>query len=209
MASRVKVIRRLGTPLPGLTRKLADRRPYPPGTHGARARLRESDYRRQLEEKQKARFHYGVSETQLRRYLGKAAGEDVQSGGTRLVLLERRLDNAVFRLGWAPTISAARQLVVHGHVRVNGRRVDRPSYLVKIGDEIELSSRRGAWAASSPRSEADRKWSCRVICSGSRTLGEGGSSDCRRAAIFPSKSMKAPSSSSTPASQGCATTTAR
>jgi len=147
MPPRVKVIRRLGVPLPGLTRKLADRRPYPPGAHGARARLRKSDYRRQLEEKQKVRFYYGVSETQLRRYLAKSTGEDVQSGGTRLALLERRLDNIVFRLGWAPTIPAARQLIVHGHVRVNGRRVDRPSYLVKIGDEIELTGRARRMAA--------------------------------------------------------------
>jgi small subunit ribosomal protein S4 len=141
MPARVKVIRRLGTPLPGLTRKLADRRPYPPGVHGAKSRLRKSDYRRQLEEKQKVRFHYGVSETQLRRYISKTTGQDARHGGTRLALLERRLDNVVFRLGWAPTIPAARQLVVHGHVRVNGRRVDRPSYLVKIGDALELSRR--------------------------------------------------------------------
>jgi small subunit ribosomal protein S4 len=141
MRARLKTIRRLGIPLPGLTRKVADRRPYPPGVHRAKSRLRKSDYRRQLEEKQKVRFHYGVSETQLRRYLAKTTGDDPQHGGTRLALLERRLDNIVFRLGWAPTIPAARQLVVHGHVRVNGRRVDRPSYLVKIGDELEVSSR--------------------------------------------------------------------
>jgi small subunit ribosomal protein S4 len=141
MSARVKKIRRLGTPLPGLTRKIADRRPYPPGVHGARSRLRKSDYRRQLEEKQKVRFHYGVSETQLRRYLARTTGDNARHGGTRLALFERRLDNIVFRLGWAPTIPAARQLVVHGHVRVNGRRVDRPSYLVDIGDELELSAR--------------------------------------------------------------------
>jgi small subunit ribosomal protein S4 len=127
--------------LPGLTRKITDRRPYPPGVHGARPRLRKSDYRRQLEQKQKVRFHYGVSETQLRRYISKTTGQDARHGGTRLALLERRLDNVVFRLGWAPTIPAARQLVVHGHVKVNGRRVDRPSYLVKIGDALEVSSR--------------------------------------------------------------------
>jgi small subunit ribosomal protein S4 len=138
---RVKVIRRLGTPLPGLTRKVADRRPYPPGVHGARSRLRKTDYRRQLEEKQKVRFHYGVSESQLRRYLARTTGEEARHGGTRLALLERRLDNVVFRLGWAPTIPAARQLVGHGHVRVNGRRLDRPSYLVKIGDELALAGR--------------------------------------------------------------------
>jgi len=141
MRARLKTIRRLGMPLPGLTRKVADRRPYPPGVHGAKSRLRKSDYRRQLEEKQKVRFHYGVSEMQLRRVISNPSGADAHDGGTRLALLERHLDNAVFRLGWAPTIPAARQLVVHGHLRVNGRRVDRPSYLVKIGDALELSSR--------------------------------------------------------------------
>ena len=141
MRSRVKVIRRLGTPLPGLTRKPADRRPYPPGVHGATARLRKSDYRRQLEEKQKVRFHYGVSETQLRRLLAKTADLKADRRRTRLELLERRLDNVVFRLGWAPTNPAARQLVTHGHVRVNGQRVDRPSYTVKVGDELLLPER--------------------------------------------------------------------
>jgi small subunit ribosomal protein S4 len=91
MPPRLKVIRRLGTPLPGLTRKRADRRPYPPGMHGPTARRRKSDYRRQLEEKQKVRFHYGVSETQLRRALGKTERDESQHGGTRLEMLERRL----------------------------------------------------------------------------------------------------------------------
>jgi small subunit ribosomal protein S4 len=139
MASRLKVIRRLDTRLPGLTRKTADRRPYPPGVHGPSARPRRSDYRRQLEEKQKVRFHYGVSETQLRRSLAGTGDGKAGNGGTRLELLERRLDNVVFRLGWAPTIPAARQRVTHGHVRVNRRRVDRPGYKVKVGDELLLS----------------------------------------------------------------------
>ncbi len=139
MRARVKIIRRLGALLPGLTRKPADRRPYPPGVHGPRARRRKSDYRRQLEEKQKVRFHYGVSETQLRRAIAKTERDEAQHGGTRLEMLERRLDNVVFRLGWAPTIPAARQLVTHGHVRINGRRVDRPGYTVKSGDELTLA----------------------------------------------------------------------
>ncbi len=138
---RLKVIRRLGTPLPGLTRKTAERRPAPPGAHGATAGRRKSDYRRRLEEKQKVRFHYGVSETQLRRVFAAIAHRGKVRGGTRLALLERRLDNVVFRLGWAPTIRAARQLVVHGHVRVNERRVDRPGYTVEVGDELALSNR--------------------------------------------------------------------
>jgi small subunit ribosomal protein S4 len=94
-----------------------------------------------LEEKQKVRFHYGVSETQLRRAIAKTERHDAEGGGTRLEMLERRLDNAVFRLGWAQTIPAARQLVTHGHVRINGRRVDRPGYTIKSGDELALAQR--------------------------------------------------------------------
>jgi small subunit ribosomal protein S4 len=139
---RLRVIRRLGTPLPGLSRKEAERRPYPPGVHGpATTRRRKSEYRRRLEEKQKVRFHYGVSESQLRRYFARAGGRPEAEGKTRLELLERRLDNVAFRLGFAATIPAARQLVGHGHVRVTGRRVDRPAYLVEVGDEISLSAR--------------------------------------------------------------------
>lgn len=138
---RLRVIRRLGTPLPGLTRKTADRRPAPPGIHGARIARRKSDHRRRLEEKQKLRFHYGVSDTQLRRYFETAGRRSGAHGGTALELLERRLDNVVFRLGFAPTIRAARQLVVHGHIRVNGRRVTRPAYLVKASDAISVAPR--------------------------------------------------------------------
>lgn len=139
---RLKVIRRLGTPLPGLTQKDADRKAYPPGEHGVgRRRRRKTEYRERLEEKQKVRFNYGVSEAQLRRYFEKAKGREGPTGAAFLELLERRLDNVVFRLGFARTIPAARQLVVHGHVRVNGTRVDRPGYSVRIGDQIGLAER--------------------------------------------------------------------
>jgi small subunit ribosomal protein S4 len=139
---RLKIIRRLGTQLPGLTRKQADRKPHPPGQHGPTAgRRRKSDFRRRLEEKQKVRFHYGVSETQLRRYFVAARGKPVATGEALLSMLERRLDNVAFRLGFAPTIIAARQLASHGHVLVNGRRVDRAGYLVDVGDTISLSQR--------------------------------------------------------------------
>ncbi len=134
---RLKIVRRLGTPLPGLTRKSAERRPYPPGAHGLTAGRRKSEFRRRLEEKQKVRFHYGVTETQLRRAFEQTAD---RRGNTRLELLERRLDNVVFRLGWAPTIRAARQLVVHGHV-LDGRRVDRPAAVVGPGATISLGER--------------------------------------------------------------------
>ena len=130
---RLRVIRRLGTPLPGLTRKEAERRPYPPGVHGAAATRRRTPYRQRLEEKQKVRYHYGVTESQLRRYFTGAQDP--------FELLERRLDNVVFRLGLAPTIPAARQLVVHGHVLVNGRRVDRPGFQLKVGDRVAVSAR--------------------------------------------------------------------
>jgi small subunit ribosomal protein S4 len=138
---RLKVIRRLGTPLPGLTRKSAEKRPRPPGQHGAARRATKTDYRKRLEEKQKLRFHYGISERQLRRYFAEAVRRRGVTGETLLSLLERRLDNVVFRLGLAPTIPAARQLVTHGHVRVNGRRVDRAAALVDKGDEVSLSPR--------------------------------------------------------------------
>lgn len=139
---RLKSIRRLGTPLPGLTRKNTERRPHPPGQHGTtRRRTTKSDYRRRLEEKQKLRLHYGISERQLRRYFDEASRRRGVTGEMLLGLLERRLDNVVFRLGFAPTIPAARQLVVHGHVRVNDRRVDRPAALVEEGDVVALSDK--------------------------------------------------------------------
>lgn len=137
---RLKILRRLGVHLPGLTRKTADDNPAPPGQHGAAAgrRRKTSEFRRLLEEKQKVRFNYGVTETQLRRYYAAARRQPGRAGDNLLALLERRLDNVVFRLGFAPTIPAARQLVGHGHVRVNGRRVDRASYLVAPGDVVAL-----------------------------------------------------------------------
>ncbi len=137
---RLKAIRRLGTPLPGLTRKSAEKRPHPPGQHGAgRRRTTKTDYRRRLEEKQKLRLHYGITERQLRNYFAEASRRRGITGEVLLGMLERRLDNAAFRLGFAPTIPAARQLVTHGHVLVNGRRVDRAGALVERGDEVALS----------------------------------------------------------------------
>ncbi|HEX6533384.1 MAG TPA: 30S ribosomal protein S4 [Gemmatimonadaceae bacterium] len=137
---RLKIVRRLGTPLPGLTRKSSDRHPEPPGAHGATARRRRpSAYRRRLEEKQKVRFNYGVTERQLRRYFERASAAPGRTGEELLALLERRLDNVVFRLGFAPTIPAARQLIAHGHIRVGSRRVDRPAYEVRVGELIALA----------------------------------------------------------------------
>jgi small subunit ribosomal protein S4 len=138
---RLKVLRRLGTPLPGLTRKEVKWKTDPPGAHGANRRRRSSDFRLRLEEKQKVRWHYGISEGQMRSAFEQAARAPGATGEVLLSLLERRLDNVVFRLGFAPTIRAARQLVVHGHVRVNGARVDRAGYRVSPGEEVSIAER--------------------------------------------------------------------
>lgn len=97
----------------------------------------------QLIEKQKLRFNYGVTERQLRRLYREASRGRGVTGDALLQLLERRLDNVVFRAGFAPTIPAARQLVCHGHVQINGRRVDIPSYRVRAGEEVQMRQRKG------------------------------------------------------------------
>lgn len=138
---RLKIVRRFGVQLPGLTRKSAEKKPYAPGQHGQSktGRRKTSEYRRLLEEKQKVRFNYGVSEGQLRRYMALARKMPGRTGDNLLAVLERRLDNVVFRMGFAPTIPAARQLVSHGNVRVNGKKVDRPSCLAESGDEVAIA----------------------------------------------------------------------
>jgi len=130
---RLRIVRRLGD-LPGLTRKSA-KRAYPPGQHGQN-RKKSTEYAVRLEEKQKLRFNYGVTERQLLRYVKKARRAAGSTGQTLLQYLEMRLDNTVFRLGMAPTIPAARQLVNHGHVTINGRVVDIPSYQCRPGEEV-------------------------------------------------------------------------
>lgn len=136
---RLRIVRRLGTPLPGLMRTDPDlRRPYPPGQHGPTKRKKLSDYALRLMEKQKLRFHYGLSERQLRRYVAAAFSGKGNSGHILLQLLERRLDNVVFRSGYAPSMAAARQMVCHGHVTVNGKKVDIASFQVKPGNVIAL-----------------------------------------------------------------------
>ena len=134
---RRKVVRRLGVPLDGLTRKAAGDRAFPPGQHGAAGvRRKLSQYGVRLREKQKLRYYYGITETQLRRYYERARRQNGPTGENLLALLERRLDNIVFRLGLAPTIPGARQLVTHGHVTVNGTRVTFPAYEVKRSDVV-------------------------------------------------------------------------
>ena len=134
---RHKPCRRARTPLCQSKRCPVERRPYPPGEHG-RGRIRESDYLIQLREKQKLRTMYGVLEKQFRNYYKEAARRGGITGDTLLQLLEQRLDNVVWRSGLAATRPQARQMVNHGHFKVNGRKVDIPSYQVKPGDEITV-----------------------------------------------------------------------
>ena len=120
-----------------------ERRSYPPGEHG-RGRLRQSEYRTQLREKQKARRYYQLLEKQFRSYYDRAARQPGVTGDNLLRLLERRLDNVLVRLGFAASRRQARQLVSHGHWLVNGRRVDIPSYQVRPDDVISIKSDSGA-----------------------------------------------------------------
>jgi small subunit ribosomal protein S4 len=132
------VVRRLGE-LPGLTRK-SPKRQYPPGQHG-QGRRKRSEYAVRLEEKQKLRFNYGITERQLLRYVRRARRSPGSTGQILLQFLEMRLDNTIFRMGMAPTIPSARQLVNHGHLTVNGRRVDIASYECRPGDVIAVRNR--------------------------------------------------------------------
>jgi small subunit ribosomal protein S4 len=131
-------VRRLGVRLDGLTRMEAGERAMPPGQHGARKRKQPSEYGLRLQEKQKLRYYYGLTETQMRNYVARAGRQAGPTGANLMKLLERRLDNVVFRLGLAPTIPAARQLVGHGHVVVNGRRVSAPAFEVSVGDVVTV-----------------------------------------------------------------------
>ncbi|GAB7562391.1 30S ribosomal protein S4 [Methylobacillus methanolivorans] len=138
---RLKVMRALGIDLPGLSRKTIEARPTPPGQHGAKnTRRKKSDFGVKLQEKQKLRFNYGLSEKQLRRLVVDARKGKSPTGETLLQLLERRLDNVVFRAGFAPTIAAARQLVSHRHVLLNGKSVNIPSIRLRVGDEVSLKA---------------------------------------------------------------------
>jgi len=138
-----KLERRLGVDL-GLKgeRRLAgksalEKRPYAPGQHGQR-RTKISEYGLQLREKQKAKFMYGVSEKQFRALFKEANRRDGNTGSILIQLLEQRLDNVVYRMGFATTRASSRQFVNHGHVLVDGKRVDIPSFRVKVGQKIEI-----------------------------------------------------------------------
>ena len=134
-----KKSRRLGVDLVGGD-KAFERRPYPPGAHG-RGRTKDSEYSLQLREKQKARFAYGVLEKQFARYYEEANRYPGKTGDHLLQILESRLDNVVYRAGFANTRRQARQLVNHGHFLVNGKKVDIPSYRVSAHDVIDVKEK--------------------------------------------------------------------
>ena len=138
---RVRILRRLGEVLPGLTWKQPKNRQNRPGQHGAEPRRKVSEYKLRLEEKQKVRYNYGLTERQLRRYFRIAARMPGNTGLRLMQLLESRLDNVLYRVGIAPTIRAARQLVNHGHVLVDGRRCIIPSRILKRGEVVTLKER--------------------------------------------------------------------
>lgn len=138
---RLRILRRLGTPLPGLTAKSAEKRAFPPGQHGPRTRRKDTLYGRRLREKQKLRYHYGVTERQLRVLAARAVRSRSNAAAELARLLEQRIDNIIFRAGFARTIPAARQLVGHGHVLLNGRALDIASARVRTGDILTLSQK--------------------------------------------------------------------
>ena len=115
-----------------------ERRAFPPGQHGQSRRMKISEYGVQLREKQKIRRMYGLMETQFRNYFAKALKQTGRTGETLVKMLERRLDNVIYRMGFAPSRKAARQLVTHGHFLVNNQPVDIPSYLLRAGDTIQV-----------------------------------------------------------------------
>ena len=147
---KARVSRRLGTNIFGTKGEATalDKRPYPPGEHGrSRRRTTTSEYLLQLQEKQKARFTYGLTERQFRNLYAEASRRTGVTGENMLTYLELRLDNIVYRTGWAATRPQARQFVLHGHLSVNGRRVSVPSYRVAAGDEIAVKEQSRANAA--------------------------------------------------------------
>ncbi len=117
-----------------------EKRPFPPGQHGQR-RSKISEYGLQLREKQKAKYLYGVSEKQFRKYFKEAVRKDGNTGENLVTLIEQRLDNVVFRMGFATTRANARQFTSHGHILVDGKKVDIPSYTVRAGQKIEIKEK--------------------------------------------------------------------
>lgn len=137
------------------TKCAVDRRTYAPGQHGQNRRVKLSNYGLQLREKQKAKRFYGLLEAQFKNYFEKAARAKGVTGETLLILLETRLDNVVFRMGFASSRKEARQLVTHNHFTVNGKKVNIPSYQVKAGDVIKVKEK----STSSPKFKEIREMS--------------------------------------------------
>jgi small subunit ribosomal protein S4 len=134
---RVRISRRFNTPIFGPSKYL-DRRSYPPGVHGPRSRRKLTEYALGLVEKQKLRYYYGLLERQFRGVYKRALRKRGVTGETMLQILEARLDNVVFHLGFGSTRAAARQMVAHGHIQVNGRKVSIPSYALKVNDIVQV-----------------------------------------------------------------------
>ena len=153
LGPKVKLSRRVGAPIADIPKHTAKRQLTPPGMHGYRGR-RLRDYGIRLNEKQKLRNHYAVLEKQFRRYVHEAARRKGNTGEVLLQMLEQRLDNVVRRAGFTRTVWAARQMVVHRHVLVNGQRVDRPSYALKASDVVALRERIHALAKDNMESMA-------------------------------------------------------
>ena len=159
---KTKIARKFGQPIFGPD-KAFEKRNFPPGQHGnGRRRKKQSEYGLQLMEKQKAKYTYGVLERQFRNLFKKASAKEGVTGENLLKFIEARLDNVVFRMGIAPTRSAARQLVSHKHITVNGGVVNIPSYAVKPGDKIAVRERSKSLEAITDslatRSSADFEW---------------------------------------------------
>ncbi len=137
---KVKLSRRVGVPISDTPKHTTKRQLNPNGIHGFRGR-RLRDYGIRLNEKQKLRYHFNVLEKQFRRYVARAGRTKGNTGEVLIQLLERRLDNAIRRMGWARTIWAARQIVSHGHILINGKKVDRPSFELNVGDTITIKEK--------------------------------------------------------------------
>jgi small subunit ribosomal protein S4 len=140
---RVRISRRFGVPIFGPSKYL-ERRSYGPGVHGPKSRRKHTDYGLGLIEKQKLRYYYGLLERQFRGVYERALKRRGVTGEQMLQILETRLDNVAYHLGFANTRAAARQLVAHGHVRVNGRKVNIPSFGLKVNDVIEIKNSNAA-----------------------------------------------------------------
>jgi len=134
---RVRISRRFGIPIFGPTKYL-ERRNYGPGVHGPKSRRKHTDYGLGLIEKQKLRYYYGLLERQFRGVYERALRRRGVTGEQMLQILETRLDNVVYHLGFANTRAGARQMVCHGHIKVNGRKVNIPSYALKVNDALEV-----------------------------------------------------------------------